>query len=315
MIPQNTQATLFLYHVLMGRFDDRATRPQRGPLDILRWKLGGPGPADSAGFRPPRRENDGALVRAPEASLTWVGHASFLLRLGGRLVALDPIWSSRIGGTVPRLAPPGVRLEDAGAIDIVCVTHNHMDHMDLPTLRRIGPAALYVVPLGCARFVEMPRVVELDWWQSHTDGDLTITLVPSRHWSMRMPWTRNDSLWGGFVVRGPEGCAYHSGDTAMFDGFVEIGRRLGPIDWAMLPIGAYEPRWFMQAQHVNPEEAGQAFCDLAARTLVAMHWATFRLTDEPLGEPPDRIRRFFAERGLDDRRLWLLDIGESRRLS
>src|SRR2546425_12213290 len=113
----------------MGLFDDRATQPQRGPLDILKWKLSGPPPAQTPNFRPPRRENDGAVVRSPEASLTWIGHASFLLRLGRQLVALDPIWSSRIAGTISRLAPPGVRLEDAGPIDVVCVTHNHMDHM------------------------------------------------------------------------------------------------------------------------------------------------------------------------------------------
>jgi L-ascorbate metabolism protein UlaG (beta-lactamase superfamily) len=296
----------------VGRFDDRATQPQRGPLDILKWKLSGPVPT-SGSFRPPIRANDGALVRAPEASLTWVGHASFLVRLGGKLVALDPIWSSRIAGTLPRLAPPGVKLEDAGPIDIVCVSHNHMDHMDLPTLRRIGPEALFVLPLGCGRFVKMPKMVELDWWQSHQEGDLTITLVPSRHWSMRMPWTRNDSLWGGFVLAGPEGRAYHSGDTAMFDGFAEIGR-LGPIDWAMLPIGSYAPRWFMQPQHLDPDEAGQAFLDLGAKLLVAMHWGTFQLTDEPMGEPPERLRKFWSSHRLDEKRLWLLDIGESRRL-
>jgi L-ascorbate metabolism protein UlaG (beta-lactamase superfamily) len=298
----------------MARFDDRATRPARGPLDMLRWKLGGPSREPGPPFHAPVVVNDGSLVRAREPSLTWVGHASFLVRLGGKLVAIDPIWSARIAGTVPRLAPPGVRLEDVGAIDVVCVTHNHMDHMDLPTLRRIGPEALYIVPLGCARFINMPRVVELDWWQGHELDGLSITLVPSRHWSMRMPWTRNQSLWGGFVLRDAQHCVYHSGDTAMFDGFAEIGRRLGPIDHAMLPIGAYEPRWFMKPQHMDPEEAGQAFVDLGARTLVAMHWATFQLTDEPLGEPPERLRNFWRAQKLDDSRLWLLAIGESRRL-
>jgi L-ascorbate metabolism protein UlaG (beta-lactamase superfamily) len=131
---------------------------------------------------------------------------------------------------------------------------------------------------------------------------------------MRMPWTRNDSLWGGFVLRGPEGAAYHSGDTASFDGFAEIAHKLGPIDWAMLPIGAYEPRWFMEPQHMCPEEAGQAFLSLGARLLCAMHWATFRLTDEPPGEPPLRLRQFWREQKLDPARLWIPDIGETRRL-
>ena len=305
----------------MGRFSDRATRPARGPLDILRWNVldritGRASPRDRSGFRPPVRAADPAPLAAP--SLTWIGHATFVLRLGGLLVATDPIFSTRIGGAIKRLVPPGLALDAVPPLDVVVVTHNHLDHMDLPTLRAIGPKALYVVPLGNGELLRrqgLPQVVELDWWQSHRAGELEIVLVPARHWSMRAPWTRDEMLWGGFVLRGPEGTVYHSGDTGYFDGFTEIGARLGPIDWALLPIGAYEPRWFMQPQHMNPEEAGQAFVDLGARTLVAMHWGTFQLTDEPLAEPPERIRAFFADRGLDPARLWVLDIGENRALA
>ena len=140
-------------------------------------------------------------------------------------------------------------------IDVVLVSHNHHDHLDPWTIRRLGPAPLYVTPLGNGSVLRRSgagEVVELDWWESTRRGDLEITLVPARHWSMRTPFDRNEALWGGFVVRGPEGTAYHSGDTAHFDGFAEIGRRCGPIDWAMLPIGAYEPRWFMEPQHMFP---------------------------------------------------------------
>jgi L-ascorbate metabolism protein UlaG (beta-lactamase superfamily) len=304
----------------MGRFSDRATRPARGALDILRWNVvdrltGKTLPRDRSGWLPPVRPPDAAALAAP--SLTWIGHATFVVRIGGLLCATDPIFSTRIGGAVRRLVPPGLPPEELPPIDVVLVSHNHMDHMDLPSLRRIGPAALYVVPLGNGALLQkagLPRVVELDWWQSHRIGDLEVTLVPARHWSMRAPWTRDDMLWGGFVVRGGEGAFYHSGDTGYFDGFKEIAERAGPIDWAMLPIGAYEPRWFMEPQHMNPDEAGQAFLDLGARVLVAMHWGTFRLTDEPIAEPPERIRAFFAARQLDAGRLWILDIGENRRL-
>ena len=305
----------------MGRFDDRATKPARGPADMFRWKvveaLSGRGRQSSGGFRTPVQSNDGALVRARAASLTWVGHATFLARLGGMLVATDPIWSERIAGAVPRLVPAGVALESVLPIDVVTVSHNHYDHLDVPTLRRIGKDALYVTPLGnggVLREAGLSRVVELDWWQTHREGALAITLVPSRHWSMRMPWNRNDMLWGGFVVRGPEGAFYHAGDTALFDGFREIGARAGPIDWAMLPIGAYEPRWFMEPQHMNPEEAGEAFEMLGAANLVAMHWGTFRLTDEPSGEPPERMRAWWRAHGKEDSRLWVLDVGETRSL-
>lgn len=307
----------------MGRFDDRATRPARGPADMLRWKV--LDPLSGRGGRAPRpspvpvtvRPNDGTALATLPASLTWVGHATFVARLGGRWLTTDPVWSTRIQGVVSRVTPPGVALDVVPKLDVVLVSHNHYDHLDVPTLRRIGPEALYVVPLGVGATLKsagLPRVVELDWWQSHREGDLEITLVPARHWSMRAPWDRNDSLWGGFVVRGPEGALYHSGDTAFFDGFAEIGRRCGPIDWAMLPIGAYEPRWFMQPQHMDPGEAGAAFELLGAKTFVAMHWGTFVLTDEPVDEPPARIRTWWSERDRDPSRLWVLDVGETRSL-
>jgi L-ascorbate metabolism protein UlaG (beta-lactamase superfamily) len=246
-----------------------------------------------------------------------VGHASFALRLGGLTVLTDPIWSMRIQGVVPRLRPPGIALEAVGPVDLVTVSHDHYDHLDLPTLKRIGPRARYVVPLGVGatlREAGLPDVVELDWWQSHTLRSLEVTLVPARHWSMRMPWTRNESLWGGFVLRAPEAVVYHAGDTGFFNDFKDIGERIGTIDHALLPIGAYEPRWFMEPQHMNPEDARRAFELLGARTLVAMHWGTFRLTDEPVGEPPWRVRALWEASGDDPSRLWVLDLGETRAL-
>jgi L-ascorbate metabolism protein UlaG (beta-lactamase superfamily) len=303
----------------MGKFDDRATFPARGPADMFRWKvmdslagrrkLGG---GDK--FTPPVRENSGAILKDDRASLTFIGHATFAAKLGGKVWVTDPIWSARVAGTVPRQSPPGIAFENLPPIDVVTVTHNHFDHLDLPTLKRIGPRALFVVPIGAGyilRDAALPRVIELDWWQTTREGSLEITLVPARHWSMRMPWTRNESLWGGFVVRGPEATIYHAGDTAFFDGFAEIGRRMGTIDYALLPIGAYEPRWFMEPQHMNPEEAGEAFLALQAKNLVAMHWGTFKLTDEPLDEPPARIRRWWYERNLDPKQLRVLDFGET----
>jgi L-ascorbate metabolism protein UlaG (beta-lactamase superfamily) len=307
----------------MARFSHLATSPLRGPADLLRWRvldtLAGRRVRDPAGYAytTPVRANDGAVVASPAPSLTWIGHATFVLRLGGVLVATDPIWSDRISGVIKRLAPPGVPLERLPPIDVVTVSHNHYDHLDVPTLRRIGKQARYVTLLGNAPFLRsagVDNIVELDWWQSHRIGALEITAVPARHWSMRAPWNRNEALWGGFVFRGPEGVAYHSGDTALFDGFAEIGERAGPIDWAMLPIGAYEPRWFMEPQHMNPEDAGQAFERLRARHLVAMHWGTFKLTDEPIGEPPTRIARYFADHAIDPKSLWILDVGETRSL-
>ena len=305
----------------MGRFDKLATQPARGFRDIFRWRVldtvAGRRVRDPAGYsyKTPVRPNDGSQLAAPAPSLTWIGHATFVLRLGGLLIATDPIWSERISGVVRREAPPGVALETVPPIDVVTVSHNHYDHLDLPTLRRIGSRALYVTLPGNApllRGAGLDKVVELDWWQSHRIGALEITAVPARHWSMRAPWNRNDTLWGGYVVRGPEGAAYHAGDTAWGEHFAEIGARLGPIDWAMLPIGGYAPRWFMAPQHIDPIEAADAWQALGARQLLAMHWGTFRLTDEAIGEPPARLRGYWAERGLDPARLWILDPGEPR---
>ncbi len=305
----------------MGRFDDRATQPARGPGDMLRWRItdtiaGRRVKETDPGFTPPRRAPDLPLIASSAPSLTWIGHATFVMRLGGLVIATDPVWSDRLA-VIKRKSAPGVDLEALPPIDIVTVTHNHYDHLDAPTIRRIGPKPLYVTPLGNRRWLEdagAERIVELDWWQSHEVDGVQLTLVPARHWSMRAPWNRNDGLWGGFVYRSREGVAYHSGDTALFDGFREIAQRCGPIDWAMLPIGAYEPRWFMEPQHMNPEDAGEAFLQLRARQLCAMHWGTFKLTDEPLAEPPTRIRAFFADRKLPDERLWIFDVGQTRPL-
>ncbi|HEY4122338.1 MAG TPA: MBL fold metallo-hydrolase [Byssovorax sp.] len=305
----------------MGRFDDRATQPARGPLDILKWRvvdgLAGKNRRDPGGFVTPRREPDRALVASGEAQLTWIGHATFLLTLGGKRVLFDPIFAPRIA-VVKRLTPPGIALEELPPIDVVVVSHNHRDHLDPWTIERLGARPTYVAPLGNAEALKAAgaeRVVELDWWGQAEVESLAITIVPARHWSMRFPWDRNDALWGGAVVRGPEGAAYHAGDTAFFDGFREIGERCGPIDWAMLPIGAYEPRWFMKPQHMNADEAAEAAKLVGARRFVAMHWGTFKLTDEPVGEPPEMARAAWERLGGDAEDLWILDVGETRRLA
>ncbi len=295
--------------------------PDQGFGAVLKWqlldRLTGKRRRNRTPFVTPRRENDGLVLRGPAPSLTWIGHATFVQRLGGLLLATDPIWSPSIH-TVRRLAAPGVELAALPKLDVVTVSHAHFDHLDLPTLRAIGKDTLYVVPKDNAdllRGAGLDNVVELEWWQSHQVGDLRITLVPAQHWSMRSPFDKNRRLWGGFVYESPEGTSYHAGDTAFAeDVFSAIGARFPNIDWAMLPIGAYEPRWFMQRQHMGPEEAGRAWEILGAQRLVAMHWGTFKLTDEPLGEPPERLRAWCKERGHADDRVWIVDIGETRAL-
>ncbi len=307
---------------MSGKFGDRATQPTRGPSDILKWKLGKKEPRREDfrvidAIRPGLRDGGAAALASGDPVAVWIGHATWAFRLGGQLVVTDPIWSTSISGAVPRLVAPGIPLADLPAPDLVLVTHDHRDHMDLPTLGKLPPTATFIVPLGNgARIAKLghTRIVELDWWQTHAHGSLEITMVPARHWSMRMPWNKNDTLWGGYVVKGPEGSAYHSGDTAFGEHFAEIAANVGTVDWAMLPIGGYSPRWFMEPQHVDPVEAARGFEALGARNFLAMHWGTYRLTDEAIGEPPERLRAYWAERGLDPARLWILDAGEARPL-
>ena len=288
---------------------------------MLAWQLDlGPEPRRRSprGAEVPRVANDGRALRgAPRPSLTWIGHATYLLQLGGRSILTDPVLSPRVV-LVPRNVAPGLDHDALPRIDIVTVSHNHLDHMDAPTLRRLGPSVRYVVPLGLGDwFVRegLRDVVELDWWQSMEQDGLKITLVPSQHWSRRGLLDTDTTLWGGFVVEADGLRAYHSGDTAYFSGFKLIGERCGPIDAAMLPIGAYDPRWFMRAQHMNPEDAVQAFQDLGARRFFAMHWGTFKLTDEPMDEPPGFTRRVWAERGLPQEQLLIPAIGETTYLT
>jgi L-ascorbate metabolism protein UlaG (beta-lactamase superfamily) len=300
------------------------TTPDKGLRDILRWqvadRLAGRGPrSDSPAFVVPRRENDGSALLEREPHVTWIGHATFAVRLGGALIATDPVFARRMGPR-RRLAPPGVDPSCLPPVDIVTVSHSHYDHMDLPSLRALARrgAPLFVVPrdnAGILRGAGIERVVELAWWESVEVGGVRVTCVPAQHWSMRMPWDRNTRLWAGFLFETAEGVAYHAGDTAMSDSVFRAIAQRGPrIDWAMLPIGAYDPTWFMSAQHMGPEEAGRAWELLGARVLVAMHWGTFKLTDEPVGEPPQRVRAWFEGKGYPEDRLWVMDIGETRGL-
>ncbi|MHB1846022.1 MAG: MBL fold metallo-hydrolase, partial [Deltaproteobacteria bacterium] len=178
----------------MARFDDRATKPSRAMTDVLRWQWEKVANRRELAAQPnppaPSRQSDLELLRSNVASLTWIGHASFALRLGGRLILTDPVFSQRIGGVVRRLLPPGLPLEELPSPDLVLVSHNHWDHLDLPTLKRLGSRPTYVVPLGNGQLLRRlhARVIELDWWQSHREDGLEVTLVPARHWSTRMPW-------------------------------------------------------------------------------------------------------------------------------
>jgi N-acyl-phosphatidylethanolamine-hydrolysing phospholipase D len=259
----------------------------------------------------------GALARNP--GLTWIGHASFLVRLDGAAFLTDPIWSERASPLAfagpKRLVPPGVPLEALPRVDFALLSHDHYDHTDLPTLRRLAALGVpFVVPRGLGELVQEAGgavAAELGWWEATGVAGVTVTCVPSRHFSGRAFRDRNRRLWGGFVVAGQTHRLYHSGDTAIFDGFAEIGRRMGPIDLALLPIGAYEPRAMMGPIHLDPEEAVQAALGLGARQVIGMHFGTDDHSAEPLDAPPRRFLAEAARQGLGDRAS-VMAVGETR---
>jgi N-acyl-phosphatidylethanolamine-hydrolysing phospholipase D len=201
--------------------------------------------------------------------------------------------------------PPGIAFEDLPPLDVILESHNHYDHLDSNTVRRLArtyPQATWIVPMGLASFVQKRgarTVVELDWWQEWSNASLRIAATPAQHFSSRGIGDRGDTLWCGFALTGTNGRrVYFAGDTGYHPEFGAIGERCGPFDVALIPIGAYEPRWFMRYLHMNPEEAVAAFRAVNARVLVPIHWGTFKLTDEAMDEPPIRARAAWSAAGL-----------------
>jgi N-acyl-phosphatidylethanolamine-hydrolysing phospholipase D len=272
----------------------------------------------------PLTPNNGRALRenAAEATVTWIGHSTVLVQLDGVSVLTDPQWSERaspVSFAGPRrVTPPGLRFEDLPPIDLVVISHDHYDHLDAATVKRLWAFhhPRFLVPLGLkAWFTELgiDGVDELDWWELRTVKGLTVVCLPAQHWSARTLFDENRRLWAGWAVLGRDRRFYFAGDTGYYAPmFQEIGRRFGPFDLGAIPIGAYMPRAMMRFSHVTPEEALQVFEDIGACRLVAIHWGTFNLADEPLGEPPVRTEAEARRLSLDPDRIWILRHGETR---
>ncbi|MDX2184898.1 MAG: MBL fold metallo-hydrolase [Gemmatimonadaceae bacterium] len=295
--------------------------------------------------RPPKRRIVGVTpdlarlhANRREPTFTWIGHSTSLIQLGGANILTDPIFS-RFASPVPfagpmRHQPPGIALRDLPQIDIVLLSHAHYDHLDLPSMRALmrqtGGPPLFLVPAGIDRWfarnvrgtvLEGPtrNVIGLEW-DEHTTGhgpapELAFHFLPVQHWANRSPFTRNDTPWGSWAILHPEFRFWFSGDLGYSDDPARIGERFGPFDAAAIAIGAYEPRWFMRPQHVNPEEAVQVLLDVKAARAFGIHWGTFPLTDEPLDQPPEDLKAAVAARGLPEDRFTVLRHGETRPLT
>ncbi len=258
------------------------------------------------------------------SALTWLGHAAFLLRLGGKIIITDPWLSKHVSPLgalgVSRLAPPGIAVEDLPPIDILIVSHNHYDHLDAATIQALPNKDRITVltPLRLGNFFRergYGDVRELDWHESVRLGDVTVTALPGVHFSRRGLGDSNQSLWMGVAIEAAGQKIYFSGDTAYGPVFAKLGERYGPFDLAMVPIGAYEPLAMMRAVHATPEDAVALGLDLAARILLGHHWGTVVLTDEPPFEPPRRFRAAGRAAGIAADRLWLMRVGETRILA
>jgi N-acyl-phosphatidylethanolamine-hydrolysing phospholipase D len=285
---------------------------------FLRWRFSSNAFDKSRDPVIPRVANDGALLAGREhsGSVTWVGHATVAVHDDDDVFLTDPHFGKR--ALLPaRWVEPGVPIESIPADAFAVISHNHYDHLDAWTVENLPDTVEWYVPLGLGQWFRdkgRERVVELDWWESARRGRWTITCLPSQHWSRRIEHGTNQTLWCAWLLDSGARRYFFAGDTGYFGGFAEYGRRFGPIDVALLPIGAYEPRWFMRYQHMAPEEAYQAFLDLRARFMVGIHWGTFDLTDEPIDLAPIALAEAVASAGGDAERVRTLAIGERWRV-
>jgi N-acyl-phosphatidylethanolamine-hydrolysing phospholipase D len=308
--------SLLAPHGSRGSFFNPWERDRKSVWRLLRWQLLSRNPYASQKGDPdvPRMPNDGRYLAGVEhsATATWVGHATFAVHDRDDVFLTDPHFGKR--ALIPaRVVPPGIPLESVPPDAFAVISHNHYDHLDEFTVETLPASVGWYVPLGMAEwFLARGRedVTELDWWESAQRGRWTITCLPLQHWSRRGLGDTNESLWCAWLLDSQDYTYFFAGDTGYFHGFEEYGRRYGPIDVAMLPIGAYEPRWIMRYQHMNPAEAVQAFHDLRAHTMLPMHWGTFDLTDEPLDLPPRVLAQVVEERGEDPERVRTLAVGE-----
>ena len=270
-------------------------------------------------------KNDPAFLKLnrKQATLTWIGHATVLLQLEGINILTDPHYSERASPVQwagpKRVIGAGLSFEALPPIDIVVISHNHYDALDEQTVVKLseregGQKTTFFVPLGLKSWFEnlgIRQVVELDWWEEYAEKSTIISAVPVQHWSKRSLFSKNTTLWAGWVIQSNSFRFFFLGDSGYTPHFKEIGRRLGPFDLAAIPVGAYEPRWFMGPHHISPEEAVQVHLDVRSKKSIAIHWGTFILSDEPLDEPPKRLEKAKKDKGLSQEEFIVLRHGET----
>ena len=314
----------------MSLFRNPWPHDEHGILDIARWKLkwGPQEPAvmpdapDAPAERKQVRREEIATPPMKGWRVTWLGHASFLVQGGGVSILIDPVFSEFCAPLplpgLRRLTPLPCGVADLPAIDLVLLTHGHYDHLDLPALRGLGLDMRIIIAEGHSEWLTrkgFKNVSELAWGRSvEIFPDLTAIATPAQHFTARTPWDRNHGHWCGWLLEG-FGCKiWHAGDSGYCPAFAEIGERHGPIDFGMIPIGAYQPQRIMKAMHMTPEEAVRVFEETRCRRAMAMHWGTFRLTDEPMGEPSLRLEQALMRKGIGPERFEAAAVGSIREI-
>ncbi len=240
--------------------------------------------------------------------LIWIGHSTFLIKKDGLTILTDPVFSDRASPFrrlgPKRLIPPSLNIQDLPPIDIITISHNHYDHLDIRSLKKISkkyPKVVFLIPKGDLDIFDqrnIENVFEFEWWQDIDFKNHTFTFTPVKHWSARGLFDRNESLWGAWFISSRDYSIYHAGDTGYSKDFKETQRRLGSPKYAFIPIGAYDPEWFMSASHVNPEEAIKIMQDLGAKNSYGMHWGTFTLTAEDTLDPPKRLSEAIKKKNI-----------------
>jgi L-ascorbate metabolism protein UlaG (beta-lactamase superfamily) len=298
------------------KFFNPGHRDDNSFFDLLKWRF----TADAEAWPETVPNKIYAIPTIPhgkKVSFTFINHATFLVQLPGLNILTDPVYSQRVSPVSfagpKRAREPGLPFEALPAIDVVFVSHNHYDHLDLATLKNLDAKfhPLFIVPLKVRQFLlkeGLQNVVELDWWQEFKVKDTIVIFTPALHWSSRTLWDKDETLWGSFMVKSPGFSFYFGGDTGYAEHFRDIKIRLGSPDVALLPIGAYEPRWFMKKHHMNPEEAVKAHKDLEAGISFPMHFGTFQLSDEGIEGPVKALKEALG----DLSNFPVLDQGESR---
>lgn len=245
-------------------------------------------------------------------SVTWIGHSTFLIQMGGLNMITDPVWALRMG-VQKRLTEPGLPITSLPPIDLVLISHGHYDHLDFPSIKNLGGDPAFYVPAGLKGVFTKrgyKNIHEADWWDSFEAGTLKLTFVPAQHWTRRGLNDTNTSHWGGWIIENPEDeqSVYFAGDTGYFRGFKEIAEK-HKLDIVLMPIGAYEPEWFMSVSHINPEDAIKAFLELKGERFIPMHYGAYRLADDTGPEALERLEKEWDRLALPKEQLKVLKLG------